>query len=80
MLIFLHQTGHKTLECENNRVFDRSAVADMTPEAAWEMLTKACAERDMDDVRDVSISPTNIYPWSSNWLTLLRPHRRLRAT
>ncbi|KAI9823156.1 MAG: hypothetical protein M1832_002599 [Thelocarpon impressellum] len=46
------QDGHKALDCKNNRVFDLSKVPTMTPEASWDLLVKACQDRDMDDIRD----------------------------
>jgi len=39
-------------ECQNSRKIDRSHIPDVTPEEAWDLLTKAISERDIDDVKD----------------------------
>ena len=46
--------GHKTAECTEKRVLDKSNVADMSAEAAWDLLQKADEEKDLDDFRTVS--------------------------
>ncbi|KAI9849864.1 MAG: hypothetical protein M1837_000078 [Sclerophora amabilis] len=46
------QEGHKTLECKNNRALDLSRVADMSPDAAWNLLHAADQERDLDSFRE----------------------------
>ena len=56
--------GHKAFGCTNDRKFDTSNIADMTPEDAWELMRKASEERDMDDFRDVRM------PYSVMTLTM----------
>lgn len=49
---YFFETGHKTLDCKENRKLDRSQVADKSPEEAWADMKKASDERDIDDFRD----------------------------
>ncbi|KOS20218.1 ATP-dependent RNA helicase glh-4 [Escovopsis weberi] len=46
------QEGHMRNQCENARRVNRDQVADTTPEAAWEKLKQAAAERDVDDAKE----------------------------
>ena len=49
--------GHKALECKENRVIDYTGIADKDPEAAWNAIKAADADRDLDDLKDVSQVP-----------------------
>ena len=51
-------SGHQTSDCENNRVFDTSDVADMSAEDAWAALQTADKECDLDDFRQVRADKT----------------------
>lgn len=44
--------GHLRKDCNNARKIDRSGVADMAADAAWEMIKRAAAEQDADDAKD----------------------------
>ena len=45
--------GHKAIECKEDRALDWSKVPDVDPEEAWETLSRADQERDLDDLREV---------------------------
>jgi hypothetical protein len=47
------KTGHKTMECKENRKFDLNDIPDKVPEQAWADLKKADKERDLIDFREV---------------------------
>lgn len=40
------------MECKSTRLLDRSKVADVMPEVAWNKLMDAASERDLDDVKE----------------------------
>lgn len=44
--------GHMSKDCTNPRKIDRSGVADMDAEAAWEMIKRAAAEQDAEDAKE----------------------------
>ena len=54
-------TGHKTIDCTENRKFDQNDVPDKLPEEAWDMMKKAAAEKDLEDFREVSENLKQIY-------------------
>ena len=45
--------GHQASECKANRVLDKSRVADMSAEDAWEALVNADEQRDLEEFREV---------------------------
>lgn len=51
-------TGHKTIDCSENRKLEQHRVPDKVPEEAWAILKKASAERDLEDFRDVRTHTT----------------------
>ncbi|KAI9753347.1 MAG: hypothetical protein M4579_005205 [Chaenotheca gracillima] len=54
--------GHLTLDCKNPRAFDRSNVADMDGDKAWEVLKVADKERDLDAFRESLLVYTKAVP------------------
>ncbi|KAK5987098.1 Cellular nucleic acid-bindinghomolog-like protein [Cladobotryum mycophilum] len=46
------EDGHMRRNCENARKVNRDHIADTTPEAAWDKLKQAAAERDVDDAKE----------------------------
>lgn len=50
--------GHIAAECTNDRADYLVDAADMTPEVAWTKLIAADAEKDLDQVREVSLTST----------------------
>lgn len=51
--------GHQASECKANRVLDKSRVADMSAEDAWEALVNADEQRDLEDFREVGADKRN---------------------
>ena len=47
--------GHETKDCTKNRVFDTSGLDLKSAEEAWNALQKADEEKDLDDVKLVSL-------------------------
>lgn len=47
------EDGHTAHECKKNRVLSRHHVADKLPDEAWQILTKASEEKDIDDFKEV---------------------------
>jgi hypothetical protein len=48
--------GHKTVDCKDNRKFDRNDVPDKLPAEAWAELKQADKERDLNDFREVCMA------------------------
>lgn len=51
------QDDHMVGDCKNARAIDRSAIEDVLPETAYEMLKAACLaveDKDLDDVKEAS--------------------------
>ncbi|KAK9782371.1 hypothetical protein SCAR479_00714 [Seiridium cardinale] len=46
------EEGHQASDCEKPRVIDRSHIADVNPDVAWNKIASASAERDMDDAKE----------------------------
>jgi hypothetical protein len=46
--------GHAIVECENPRKIDRSGVANVPADQAWNELLAAVADCDMDDVKEAA--------------------------
>ncbi|KAK9415659.1 hypothetical protein SUNI508_10318 [Seiridium unicorne] len=46
------EEGHQAFDCEKARVIDRSHIADVNPDVAWNKIASASAERDMDDAKE----------------------------
>ncbi|KAI0521930.1 hypothetical protein F5B22DRAFT_510525 [Xylaria bambusicola] len=44
--------GHTVIDCKNPRKIDRSHVAEVNSEIAWEKIIQGARERDMDDVKE----------------------------
>ena len=44
--------GHQASGCKANRVLDKSRVADMSAEDAWEALVNADEQRDLEEFRE----------------------------
>lgn len=54
-------------QCQNARKIDRSHLADMSTEEAWNLIQRAVKERDIDDVKEaiqtyVKSAPETTYP------------------
>ncbi|KAI1186056.1 hypothetical protein F5B17DRAFT_376376 [Nemania serpens] len=54
-------------ECQNPRKIDRSHIEEVKAEIAWEKITQAVRDRDMDDVKDavqqyIKACPGTAYP------------------
>lgn len=48
-------SGHKTMDCTENRKLDQNDIPDKLPEEAWAMMKKASDEKDLEDFREVSL-------------------------
>ncbi|KZF18945.1 hypothetical protein L228DRAFT_264072 [Xylona heveae TC161] len=48
----LSMSGHKTIDCKNNRFLDYTGIETKSPEESWKGLQEADATGDLDDVRD----------------------------
>ncbi|PMB67754.1 hypothetical protein BM221_005924 [Beauveria bassiana] len=46
------EEGHLRKDCTNARKIDRSGVADMAAELAWDMIKRAAAEQDANDAKE----------------------------
>lgn len=44
--------GHTISKCEGARKIDRSAIADLSTDDAWEKIKTAVRARDIDDVKE----------------------------
>ncbi|KAJ8123479.1 hypothetical protein O1611_g9579 [Lasiodiplodia mahajangana] len=46
------EEGHTVVECKNPRKVDRSDIEEVAAEDAWEKISKAVHDKDVDDVKD----------------------------
>lgn len=47
-------TGHRTMECTENRKFDLNGIPDKLPEEAWAAMKAASDDKDLGEFREVS--------------------------
>lgn len=54
--------GHSILACKNPRKIDRSGIEVVQAEAAWEEITAAVGQKDMDDVKEAFLKYVKACP------------------
>lgn len=68
------QDGHEAFTCESARKIDRSHIADVPGEVAWEKLGAAVKDHDLDDVKDAADEYIKANP-DTTYLTLEKAFR-----
>ncbi|KAH8199688.1 hypothetical protein TruAng_006157 [Truncatella angustata] len=48
------EEGHQVSECQSARIIDRSHVADVDPEVAWQKIVTGAEQGDLDDVKEAT--------------------------